>query len=73
MVADVTSPSPFDLVSGAMLGDEVDKLLSVLDERERRSSGYVTASTVENRGPWRRSVFSSALRVSGSARSNAQR
>ncbi len=35
MVADVTSPSPFDLVSGAMLGDEVDKLLSVLDERER--------------------------------------
>jgi RNA polymerase primary sigma factor len=35
MVADVTSPSPFDLVTGAMLGDEVDKLLSVLDDRER--------------------------------------
>ena len=35
MVADVTSPSPFDLVTEAMLGDEVDKLLSVLDERER--------------------------------------
>jgi len=35
IVADVSSPSPFDVVSGAMLSGEVTKLLSVLDERER--------------------------------------
>jgi len=35
IVADLSSPSPFDLVSSSMLGQEVDKLLSVLDERER--------------------------------------
>ncbi|MGH9107289.1 MAG: sigma-70 family RNA polymerase sigma factor [Acidimicrobiales bacterium] len=35
MVADVSSPSPFDEVTGAMLAGEVQKLLSILDERER--------------------------------------
>ena len=35
MVADNTTPSPFDVVTQAMLGGEVEKLLSVLDERER--------------------------------------
>jgi RNA polymerase primary sigma factor len=35
VVADETSPSPFDVVSEAMLGAEVDKLLSALEERER--------------------------------------
>jgi DNA-directed RNA polymerase sigma subunit (sigma70/sigma32) len=36
VVADETSPSPFDVVSEAMLGREVDKLLSALEERERQ-------------------------------------
>jgi RNA polymerase sigma factor (sigma-70 family) len=35
IVADVSSPSPFDVVTGAMLSGEVNKLLSVLDEREQ--------------------------------------
>jgi RNA polymerase primary sigma factor len=35
MVSDDTTPSPFDVVTQAMLGGEVEKLLSVLDERER--------------------------------------
>jgi DNA-directed RNA polymerase sigma subunit (sigma70/sigma32) len=35
MVTDATTPSPFDVVTAAMLGGEVDKLLSLLDERER--------------------------------------
>ncbi len=35
MVTDNTTPSPFDVVTQAMLGGEVEKLLSVLDERER--------------------------------------
>ena len=35
MVTDDTTPSPFDVVTQAMLGGEVEKLLSVLDERER--------------------------------------
>jgi RNA polymerase primary sigma factor len=35
IVADVTSPSPFDLVTAAMLGEEVDKILAVLNDRER--------------------------------------
>ncbi|MHB1497611.1 MAG: sigma-70 family RNA polymerase sigma factor [Acidimicrobiales bacterium] len=35
LVADSSSPSPFDTVTQAMLGGEVDKLLSVLDEREK--------------------------------------
>jgi RNA polymerase sigma factor (sigma-70 family) len=36
MVTDATTPSPFDVVTAAMLGDEVAKLLSLLDERERQ-------------------------------------
>ena len=35
IVADSSSPSPFDAVTQAMLGGEVDRLLSVLDEREK--------------------------------------
>jgi RNA polymerase sigma factor (sigma-70 family) len=35
IVADISSPTPFEVVSGAMLSGEVSKLLSVLDERER--------------------------------------
>ena len=34
VVADHDSPSPFDVVAAGMLGGEVDKLLSILDERE---------------------------------------
>jgi RNA polymerase sigma factor (sigma-70 family) len=34
MVTDATVPSPFDVVAEAMLRGEVDKLLSLLDERE---------------------------------------
>ena len=36
LVADMSSPSPFDVVAEAMLSSEVSKLLEVLDERERR-------------------------------------
>jgi RNA polymerase sigma factor (sigma-70 family) len=35
MVTDETAPSPFDVVTQAMLSGEVDKLLSLLDEREQ--------------------------------------
>ena len=35
VVADTASPLPDDVVARALLGGEVDKLLSVLDERER--------------------------------------
>jgi RNA polymerase sigma factor (sigma-70 family) len=35
VVADLTQPSPFDLVAETMLGGEVAKLLAPLDERER--------------------------------------
>jgi RNA polymerase sigma factor (sigma-70 family) len=35
IIADISSPSPFEAVSEAMLGGEIDKLLSVLDDRER--------------------------------------
>jgi RNA polymerase sigma factor (sigma-70 family) len=35
MVADVSSPTPFDVVCEAMLSSEVKKLLEVLDDRER--------------------------------------
>ena len=36
VVADNDAPSPFDVVAAGMLGGEVDKLLSTLDEREGR-------------------------------------
>jgi RNA polymerase sigma factor (sigma-70 family) len=36
VVADVSSPSPFEVVTEAMLGGEVSKLLSALDDRERQ-------------------------------------
>jgi len=35
LVADQSSPSPFDVVTKAMLGGELGKLLLVLDDRER--------------------------------------
>jgi RNA polymerase sigma factor (sigma-70 family) len=35
VVADSTAPSPFDLVAGNLLGEEIEKLLSRLGERER--------------------------------------
>ena len=35
VVADLSQPSPFDLVADAMLGGEIAKLLAPLDERER--------------------------------------
>jgi RNA polymerase sigma factor (sigma-70 family) len=35
LVPDVSSPSPFEVVTAAMLSGEVAKLLSVLDDRER--------------------------------------
>jgi RNA polymerase primary sigma factor len=35
LVTDETAPSPFDVVTQTMLSGEVDKLLSVLDEREQ--------------------------------------
>jgi RNA polymerase sigma factor (sigma-70 family) len=35
IVPDSSSPTPFEVVTGAMLRGEVDKLLTVLDERER--------------------------------------
>ena len=35
LVADFSSPSPFDTVTQAMLGGEVERLLSVLDDREK--------------------------------------
>jgi len=34
IVADSTAPSPFDMVADRLLGAEIDKLLSCLDERE---------------------------------------
>jgi DNA-directed RNA polymerase sigma subunit (sigma70/sigma32) len=34
VVADATAPTPFDLVADRLLGAEIDKLLSCLDERE---------------------------------------
>ena len=36
VVADVTAPSPFEVVAGALLGGEIDKLLSRLGDRERQ-------------------------------------
>jgi RNA polymerase sigma factor (sigma-70 family) len=36
IVADMSAPSPFDLVADAMLGGEIDKLLAPLDDRERQ-------------------------------------
>jgi RNA polymerase sigma factor (sigma-70 family) len=36
LVADALTPSPVDAVTDAMLSGEVDKLLAVLDERERQ-------------------------------------
>jgi RNA polymerase sigma factor (sigma-70 family) len=36
IMADESSPSPFDAVAQGMLGDEVEKLMSRLGERERR-------------------------------------
>jgi len=36
MVPDLNSPSPFDVVAAGMLGGEINKLLSSLDERERQ-------------------------------------
>jgi RNA polymerase sigma factor (sigma-70 family) len=35
IVADLSAPTPFDLVADSMLGKELEKLLSSLDERER--------------------------------------
>ena len=35
IVADANAPSPFDLVAEAMLGPEIERLLSALGERER--------------------------------------
>ncbi len=35
IVADLTSPSPFDAAAEAMLSSEIDKLLAPLDDRER--------------------------------------
>jgi DNA-directed RNA polymerase sigma subunit (sigma70/sigma32) len=35
VVADSTAPTPFDLVAGHLLADEIEKLLSRLGERER--------------------------------------
>jgi RNA polymerase sigma factor (sigma-70 family) len=35
IVADMTSPSPFDAAADALLASEIEKLLSPLDERER--------------------------------------
>ena len=35
IVADASAPSPFDVVTQAMLAGRVDKLLALLDERER--------------------------------------
>lgn len=36
IVADLSAPSPFDLVAQSMMAAEIDKLLSPLDERERQ-------------------------------------
>jgi RNA polymerase sigma factor (sigma-70 family) len=36
IVADLSAPTPFDVVADSMLGDELEKLLSPLDERERQ-------------------------------------
>jgi RNA polymerase sigma factor (sigma-70 family) len=36
IVSDASAPSPFDQVADGMLGGEIDKLLSRLDERERQ-------------------------------------
>jgi RNA polymerase sigma factor (sigma-70 family) len=35
IVADISSPSPFDVVAAAMLSGEVNKLLAALDDREQ--------------------------------------
>jgi RNA polymerase sigma factor (sigma-70 family) len=35
IVADTGAPSPFDAAAGALLGEEIDRLLAPLDERER--------------------------------------
>ena len=35
IVADMSAPSPFDVVADGMLGGEIEKLLAPLDERER--------------------------------------
>jgi RNA polymerase sigma factor (sigma-70 family) len=36
VVADVSAPSPFDVAAAGMLGDEIERLLSRLGERERQ-------------------------------------
>jgi RNA polymerase sigma factor (sigma-70 family) len=36
IVADLSAPSPFEMVAQQMLGSEIDKLLAPLDERERQ-------------------------------------
>jgi RNA polymerase sigma factor (sigma-70 family) len=35
IVADLSAPSPFDVVAAGMMGEEIDRLLAPLDERER--------------------------------------
>jgi RNA polymerase primary sigma factor len=35
VVADTNAPTPFDLVADAMMGSEIDRLLSMLGSRER--------------------------------------
>jgi RNA polymerase sigma factor (sigma-70 family) len=35
IVADATAPTPFDVVAGELMGAEIERLLSCLDERER--------------------------------------
>ena len=35
LVADLTTPSPFDTVAADLLGDDVERLMHHLDERER--------------------------------------
>jgi RNA polymerase sigma factor (sigma-70 family) len=36
VVADTSAPSPFDIAAAGMLGDEIERLLSRLGERERQ-------------------------------------
>jgi RNA polymerase sigma factor (sigma-70 family) len=36
IVADLSAPTPFEMVAQGMLGSEIDKLLAPLDERERQ-------------------------------------
>ena len=67
IVGDEKAQTPFELLSHKNMHCQLDGLLEVLDERERRSSMPASASTARSRRPWRKSARNSASPASGSA------